>query len=74
MLIIIRIFLLLQGPLKVFNARRQWTAPRLVQLQKGDDGNFGFSVRGDSPVIVAAVDHGSVAQVRAQFELPINFL
>lgn len=50
------------GPLKVFNARRQWTAARLIHLRKGADGNFGFSVRGDAPVIVAAVDPGSVAQ------------
>ncbi|KFM63836.1 Rhophilin-2, partial [Stegodyphus mimosarum] len=50
------------GPLKVFNSRRQWTAARSIQLSKETDGNFGFSVRGDAPVIVAAVDARSLAQ------------
>lgn len=53
------------GPVAIFSAKRHWTAPRLVQLQRGPDGEgFGFSVRGDAPVIVAAVDHNSLADVR----------
>ncbi|XP_018304757.1 rhophilin-2 isoform X1 [Mycetomoellerius zeteki] len=52
------------GPVAIFSAKRHWTAPRLVQLQRGPDGEgFGFSVRGDAPVIVAAVDHNSLADV-----------
>ncbi|XP_055949723.1 rhophilin-2-like isoform X1 [Argiope bruennichi] len=50
------------GPLKVFSARRQWTAARTVHLRKDADENFGFSVRGDAPVIVAAIDDRSIAQ------------
>ncbi|XP_054714698.1 rhophilin-2-like [Uloborus diversus] len=50
------------GPLKVFCARRQWTAARQIQLKKENEENFGFSVRGDSPVIIAAVDAHSLAQ------------
>ncbi|KYM94461.1 Rhophilin-2 [Cyphomyrmex costatus] len=52
------------GPVAIFSAKRHWTAPRLVQLQRGPDGEgFGFSVRGDAPVIVAAVDHNSLADL-----------
>ncbi|KAG5305842.1 RHPN2 protein, partial [Pseudoatta argentina] len=52
------------GPVAIFSAKRHWTAPRLIQLQRGPDGEgFGFSVRGDAPVIVAAVDHNSLADV-----------
>ncbi|XP_012257793.2 rhophilin-2 isoform X3 [Athalia rosae] len=52
------------GPVAIFSAKRHWTAPRLVQLQRGPGGEgFGFSVRGDAPVIVAAVDHNSLADL-----------
>ncbi|XP_033117233.1 rhophilin-1-like [Anneissia japonica] len=43
------------GPLAIFNARNQWTAPREVSITRGSEG-FGFTVRGDSPVIIASVD------------------
>ncbi|XP_046667846.1 LOW QUALITY PROTEIN: rhophilin-2-B [Homalodisca vitripennis] len=50
------------GPVAIFSAKHHWTAPRSVQLHRGDgDVGFGFSVRGDSPVIIAGVDHGSLA-------------
>ncbi|XP_072013222.1 rhophilin-1-like [Amphiura filiformis] len=48
------------GPLAIFNARNNWSAPRAVELHRGNDG-YGFTVRGDSPVIVASVDKGYVA-------------
>ncbi|XP_056647062.1 rhophilin-2-A isoform X1 [Diorhabda sublineata] len=50
------------GPIAIFSAKRHWTAPRLVQLHKGrtTDG-FGFSLRGDAPVIVAVVEPNSLA-------------
>lgn len=52
------------GPVAIFSAKHHWTAPRSVQLQRGEgDSGFGFSVRGDSPVIVAGVDPGSLAHV-----------
>ncbi|XP_043286850.1 rhophilin-2 isoform X2 [Venturia canescens] len=52
------------GPVAIFSAKRHWTAPRLIQLQRGPGGEgFGFSVRGDAPVIVAAVDHNSLADL-----------
>ncbi|XP_049826828.1 rhophilin-2-like isoform X2 [Aethina tumida] len=51
------------GPIAIFSAKRHWTAPRLVQLHRGrtSDG-FGFSVRGDAPVIVAIVESNSLAE------------
>jgi len=50
------------GPIAIFSAKRHWTAPRLVQLHRGrtTDG-FGFSVRGDAPVIIAAVEQKSLS-------------
>lgn len=62
------------GPVAIFSAKRHWTAPRLVQLQRGPDGEgFGFSVRGDAPVIIAAVDHNSLADVRQFNNLHLMF-
>lgn len=54
---------LFQGPIKIFSAKTQWSAPRTVTLQKRPEG-FGFSVRGDMPVIVADVESQSVAEVK----------
>lgn len=55
------------GPIAIFSAKRHWTAPRSVQLQRGPDGEgFGFSVRGNAPVIIAAVDHNSLADVSSR--------
>lgn len=52
------------GPIAIFSAKRHWTAPRLVQLQRNKNSEgFGFSVRGDAPVIVAAVEQKSIAEV-----------
>ncbi|XP_053595939.1 uncharacterized protein LOC103573796 isoform X4 [Microplitis demolitor] len=52
------------GPVAIFSAKRHWTAPRSIQLQRGPGGEgFGFSVRGDAPVIIAAVDHNSLADL-----------
>ncbi|XP_058805812.1 rhophilin-2 isoform X2 [Phymastichus coffea] len=52
------------GPVAIFSAKRHWTAPRLIQLQRGPGGEgFGFSVRGDAPVIIAAIDHNSLADL-----------
>ncbi|XP_028136590.2 rhophilin-2 isoform X1 [Diabrotica virgifera virgifera] len=51
------------GPIAIFSAKRHWTAPRLVQLHRGrtTDG-FGFSLRGDAPVLVAVVEANSLAE------------
>lgn len=51
------------GPIAIFSAKRHWSAPRLVQLHKGrtNDG-FGFSVRGDAPVMIALVENNSLAE------------
>ncbi|XP_076177375.1 GTP-Rho-binding protein rhophilin [Ptiloglossa arizonensis] len=58
------------GPVAIFSAKRHWTAPRLIQLQRGPDGEgFGFSVRGDAPVIIAAVDHNSLADRYLHYRL-----
>ncbi|XP_074036926.1 GTP-Rho-binding protein rhophilin isoform X4 [Leptinotarsa decemlineata] len=51
------------GPIAIFSAKRHWTAPRLVQLHRGRASEgFGFSLRGDAPVIVAIVDQNSLAE------------
>ncbi|ERL92459.1 hypothetical protein D910_09773, partial [Dendroctonus ponderosae] len=51
------------GPIAIFSAKRHWSAPRLVQLHRGrTNEGFGFSVRGDAPVIIAIVEPGSLAE------------
>ncbi|XP_071053463.1 rhophilin-2 isoform X2 [Onthophagus taurus] len=51
------------GPIAIFSAKRHWTAPRLIQLYRGRvTEGFGFSVRGDAPVIVAIVETNSLAE------------
>nr|CAI5860525.1 unnamed protein product [Callosobruchus analis] len=51
------------GPIAIFSAKRHWTAPRVVQLNKGRaKEGFGFAVRGDAPVIIASVEHNSLAE------------
>ncbi|KAK7114719.1 rhophilin-1-like [Littorina saxatilis] len=49
------------GPIAIFNSKNQWSAPRAVVLQRQPTEGFGFSVRGDSPVIVADIEPDSVA-------------
>nr|KAG5712634.1 hypothetical protein BaRGS_029689 [Batillaria attramentaria] len=49
------------GPIAIFNSRNQWAAPRTVVLRRTPTEGFGFSVRGDSPVIVADIEPDSVA-------------
>lgn len=58
------------GPITVFSARRSWTAPRSVRLHKTDyqtknhgTEEFGFSLKGESPVMISHVDCNSVADV-----------
>ena len=51
------------GPVAVFSAKHHWTAPRTVQLRKKEEEGYGFSVRGDAPVVIAGVEHGSLAAV-----------
>ncbi|KAJ8307764.1 hypothetical protein KUTeg_014685 [Tegillarca granosa] len=50
------------GPISIFNAKNEWSVPRTVVLEKSTTQGFGFSVRGDSPVIVADIETGSVAE------------
>lgn len=58
------------GPITVFSARRSWTAPRSIRLHKTDyqtkscgTEEFGFSLKGDAPVMISHVDINSVADV-----------
>lgn len=51
------------GPIAVFNARQEWSAPRLAKLVRSPSQGFGFAVKGDAPVIIAGVDKGSLAEV-----------
>ncbi|GCB65810.1 hypothetical protein scyTo_0004862 [Scyliorhinus torazame] len=42
------------GPLSVFSAKNRWTPATEVHLKKSEKG-FGFTLRGDSPVLIAGV-------------------
>ncbi|XP_066235720.1 rhophilin-1 isoform X2 [Saccopteryx leptura] len=48
------------GPLSVFSAKNRWRLVGPVHVTRGEDG-FGFTLRGDSPVLIAAVLPGSHA-------------
>ncbi|XP_018319806.1 rhophilin-2-like isoform X2 [Agrilus planipennis] len=51
------------GPIAIFSAKKHWSAPRQVQLQKGKEHDeFGFSIRGNCPVIISHVDPNSLAE------------
>ncbi|XP_074120083.1 rhophilin-1-like [Sminthopsis crassicaudata] len=51
----------LQGPLSVFSAKNQWRLKGPILLTRGE-GGFGFTLRGDSPVLIAAVIPGGRAE------------
>ena len=51
------------GPVAIFSAKHSWSVPRTVNLKKTDTEGFGFSVRGDAPVVIAGVDRKSLAEV-----------
>lgn len=53
-----------QGPLSVFSAKNRWRLVGPVHVTRGE-GGFGFTLRGDSPVLIAAVIPGGHAAVRA---------
>ncbi|XP_059830611.1 rhophilin-1 isoform X1 [Hypanus sabinus] len=42
------------GPLSVFSIKNRWSSVREIHLEKSDKG-FGFTLRGDSPVLIAGV-------------------
>jgi len=52
-----------QGPIAIFNAKSNWSAPRNVTLTRPPVQGYGFSVRGDCPVKIAEIEPGSVAEV-----------
>ncbi|XP_077480973.1 rhophilin-2 isoform X2 [Stigmatopora argus] len=45
----------LKGPLSVFSAKQHWTLPRTVHLRT-EDGDLGFTLKGDAPVQVVSLD------------------
>uniref|UniRef100_A0A8B9Q6Z5 Rhophilin Rho GTPase binding protein 1 n=1 Tax=Apteryx owenii TaxID=8824 RepID=A0A8B9Q6Z5_APTOW len=49
------------GPLSVFSAKNKWYPVRRVHLVRGENG-FGFTLRGDSPVLIAGVIPGGCAE------------
>ena len=51
------------GPVTVFSDKHHWTAQRTIQLRKKEDEGYGFSVRGEAPVVVAGVEQNSLADV-----------
>ncbi|XP_073485525.1 rhophilin-1 [Aquarana catesbeiana] len=48
------------GPLSVFSAKHKWQPAQKVHLER-DDGGFGFTLRGDSPVLIAGIVPGGCA-------------
>ncbi|XP_047372119.1 rhophilin-1 isoform X3 [Sciurus carolinensis] len=48
------------GPLSVFSAKNRWQLVGPIHLTRGE-GGFGFTLRGDSPVLIAAVVPGGQA-------------
>uniref|UniRef100_A0A4W2C550 Rhophilin Rho GTPase binding protein 1 n=1 Tax=Bos indicus x Bos taurus TaxID=30522 RepID=A0A4W2C550_BOBOX len=48
------------GPLSVFSAKNHWRLVGPLHLSRGE-GGFGFTLRGDSPVLIAAVVPGGRA-------------
>ncbi|XP_057353683.1 rhophilin-1 isoform X6 [Manis pentadactyla] len=48
------------GPLSVFSAKNRWQLVGPIHVTRGEDG-FGFTLRGDSPVLIAAVIPGGRA-------------
>ncbi|XP_011373219.1 rhophilin-1 isoform X1 [Pteropus vampyrus] len=48
------------GPLSVFTAKNRWRLVGPVHVTRGESG-FGFTLRGDSPVLIAAVVPGGHA-------------
>lgn len=52
-----------QGPLSVFSAKNRWRLGDPVHVTRGE-GGFGFTLRGDAPVLIAAVVPGGQAAVR----------
>uniref|UniRef100_A0A8C0VZQ8 Rhophilin-1 n=1 Tax=Castor canadensis TaxID=51338 RepID=A0A8C0VZQ8_CASCN len=49
------------GPLSVFSVKNQWQIVGPVHVTRGE-GGFGFTLRGDSPVLIAAVIPGGQAE------------
>ena len=50
------------GPLAVFNAKNNWSAPKEIEISRPSSNvSFGFTVRGNIPVVVASVDSDSFA-------------
>ncbi|XP_072805511.1 rhophilin-1 isoform X3 [Vicugna pacos] len=48
------------GPLSVFSAKNRWRLVGPIHVARGE-GGFGFTLRGDSPVLIAAVVPGGQA-------------
>ncbi|EGW11705.1 Rhophilin-1 [Cricetulus griseus] len=49
------------GPLSVFSTKNRWRLVGPVHMIRGE-GGFGFTLRGDSPVLIAAVVPGGQAE------------
>ncbi|CAH6791029.1 Rhpn1 [Phodopus roborovskii] len=49
------------GPLSVFSTKNRWRLVGPVHMTRGE-GNFGFTLRGDSPVLITAVVPGGQAE------------
>ncbi|XP_052016782.1 LOW QUALITY PROTEIN: rhophilin-1 [Apodemus sylvaticus] len=49
------------GPLSVFSTKNRWQLVGPVHMTRGE-GGFGFTLRGDSPVLIAAVVPGGQAE------------
>lgn len=53
-----------KGPLSVFSASKRWTPPRSIHFT-AEEGDLGFTLRGNSPVQVHFLDPYCSAAVSA---------
>uniref|UniRef100_A0A2R9C6V0 Rhophilin-2 n=1 Tax=Pan paniscus TaxID=9597 RepID=A0A2R9C6V0_PANPA len=53
------------GPLSVFSANKRWTPPRSIRFT-AEEGDLGFTLRGNAPVQVHFLDPYCSASVRAR--------
>lgn len=60
------------GPLAIFSANHSWTSPQRIDLIRQDGEEYGFSVRGEAPIIIAIVEEDSLAAVSLVFCFPLS--
>ena len=62
MILFLKHYFQLQGPVHIFNAKSEWSTPRTIELKKRESG-YGFSVIGSAPVIIQSLENEGSAKV-----------